>query len=66
MQVRTVSLCITQMEDAIEKTETNVIEIELSRKKYPESVEHIEDAIASGQPEILTIDRSGAKNNRVK
>ena len=54
------------MEDAIEKTETNVIEIELSRKKYPESVEHIEDAIASGQPEILTIDRSGAKNNRVK
>ena len=50
--------------EAIGNTETNVIEIELSRKKYPESVEHIEDAIASGQPEILTIDRSGAKNNR--
>lgn len=42
----------------------NVIEVEVSRGKYPESAKHIEDAIASGKPDVLTIDRGGAKNNR--
>ncbi len=42
----------------------NVVEVEISRSKYPESAKHIEDAIANGQPEVLTIDRAGSKANR--
>mgnify|MGYP007128252269 CR=1 FL=1 len=34
------------------------------RGKYPESAKHIEDAIADGQPEELTISRGNAKSNR--
>ena len=45
-------------------TPANIVDVELSKDKYPESAKHIEDAIASGQPEVLTIDRSGAKRNR--
>ena len=41
-----------------------IVEVNLSKSKYPESVKHIEDSIANGYPEILTIDRSSAKNNR--
>lgn len=33
-------------------------------KKYPESAKHIRDAQAAGHPKVLTINRSGAKNNR--
>ncbi|WP_315770063.1 MULTISPECIES: RHS repeat-associated core domain-containing protein [unclassified Bradyrhizobium] len=39
-------------------------EITISRKLYPETAGHIERAIESGQPEILTIDRAGAAANR--
>ncbi|TRW22703.1 hypothetical protein FL857_11000 [Criibacterium bergeronii] len=42
----------------------DVIEVEISRKKYPESAKHIEDAIVNGHPDVLTIDRGGAKSNR--
>lgn len=42
----------------------NVVEVEISRSKYPESAKHIEDAITNGQPEVLTIDRAGSKANR--
>ena len=45
-------------------SKADVIEVEISRSKYPESAKHIEDAIANGQPEILTIDRVGKKANR--
>lgn len=38
--------------------------ITISRKKYPESAKHIEDAQKDGKPSILTIDRDGAKKNR--
>ncbi len=41
-----------------------VVEIELSKSRYPESAKHIQDAIADGHPEILTIDRGGAKERR--
>ena len=47
-----------------EISEADVIEVEISRSKYPESAKHIEDAIANGQPEVLTIDRVGKKANR--
>lgn len=36
----------------------------MSKSKYPESTKHIQDAINNGQPDTLTINRSGAKNNR--
>ncbi|WP_130511795.1 polymorphic toxin-type HINT domain-containing protein [Krasilnikovia cinnamomea] len=39
-------------------------EISVSRTKYPESAEHIEDAQAAGQPTELTIDRAGAAARR--
>ena len=39
-------------------------EIELSRSEYPESAKHIEESIADGQPEELTLDRKMAKPNR--
>lgn len=42
----------------------SIVEVEISRKEYPESAKHIEDAISNGQPDILTIDRSGAKKRR--
>ncbi len=42
----------------------DVVEIAISKNKYPESAQHIEDAIASGHPDVLTIEREGAKENR--
>ncbi|WP_332651498.1 NucA/NucB deoxyribonuclease domain-containing protein [Lysinibacillus sp. 54212] len=69
---------VDEVSDAVGKTNKSVnddvtgkgggdpdlIEVEISRNKYPESTKHIEDAIANGQPEVLTIDRSGSKANR--
>lgn len=42
----------------------DIVIVELSRSKYPESVEHIESAIKKGAPSILTISRKSAKSNR--
>ncbi len=42
----------------------NIIEISISKSKYPQSTKHIQDAIQSGQPDILTINRDGTKANR--
>ena len=39
-------------------------EIRISRSRYPKSAKHIDDAIASGQPKVLTIDRAGADARR--
>jgi hypothetical protein len=35
----------------------NVVKIDLSEAKYPESAQHIKDAIAAGAPKVLTLDR---------
>ena len=40
------------------------VKVEVSRSKYPESAQHIEDAQAAGHPKDLTIDRSGKNANR--
>ncbi|MUT67932.1 NucA/NucB deoxyribonuclease domain-containing protein [Paenibacillus sp. NEAU-GSW1] len=32
--------------------------------RYPETAKHIEDAIAAGEPQVCTIDRDGAEENR--
>lgn len=45
-------------------TNDDIVKINLSKSKYPESVGHIKDAIENGKPDILTIKRSGASNNR--
>ncbi|MCB2357284.1 NucA/NucB deoxyribonuclease domain-containing protein [Clostridium estertheticum] len=42
----------------------DIVEVKISRSKYPESAKHIEDAIANGHPDVLTINRGGAKPNR--
>ncbi|MGW4148224.1 NucA/NucB deoxyribonuclease domain-containing protein [Streptomyces albogriseolus] len=36
----------------------------MSRSKYPESAQHIEDSQAAGYPAELTINRKGAEANR--
>ncbi|MGB8011037.1 MAG: NucA/NucB deoxyribonuclease domain-containing protein, partial [Terriglobales bacterium] len=38
--------------------------VTVSRSKYPESAQHIEDAQAAGKPSILTVDRAGATARR--
>jgi RHS repeat-associated protein len=41
-------------------------EVSVSKSKYPESAQHIEDAQAAGQPAQLTIDRGGARARRAE
>ncbi len=38
--------------------------ITISKSRYPESAQHIEDAVAAGQPDILTIDRPNTQSRR--
>ena len=67
----------TEVKDIVEKTEakknidgeelsqtTDIVEIKLPKSKYPESAQHIEDAIKNGQPDVLTIKRGEANANR--
>lgn len=39
-------------------------DVYISRSRHPETAAHIEDAIGTGQPNVLTIDREGAIANR--
>ncbi|MEU5942367.1 polymorphic toxin-type HINT domain-containing protein [Micromonospora sp. NPDC047548] len=39
-------------------------EVKISRATHPESAQHIEDAQAAGHPDIVTINRAGAYQNR--
>ncbi|WP_216636495.1 RHS repeat-associated core domain-containing protein [Endozoicomonas ascidiicola] len=48
----------------INGTDNVVTSVKISRKKYPESARHIEDAQVSGHPKVLTIDRAGKSSNR--
>ncbi|MBU3157937.1 NucA/NucB deoxyribonuclease domain-containing protein [Clostridium estertheticum] len=41
----------------------DIVEVKISRSKYHESAKHIEDAIANGYPDVLTINGGGAKPN---
>ncbi|MGT2715884.1 NucA/NucB deoxyribonuclease domain-containing protein [Streptococcus respiraculi] len=42
----------------------DIVTIQVSKSKYPQSAQHIQNARASGHPSILTINRSGVKTNR--
>ena len=46
--------------------DTHKVEVTISKSNYPETSQHIEDAIASGKPDIVTIARDKAKQNRAK
>ncbi|SET16810.1 NucA/NucB deoxyribonuclease domain-containing protein [[Clostridium] polysaccharolyticum] len=48
----------------VHKGGSKTVDVKLSKKKYPESAQHIEEAIKEGQPDTLTIDRSGASARR--
>ena len=56
----------TTIKDNVKKTEGGgkTVDVKLSKKKYPESAQHIEEAIKDGQPDTLTIDRGGASSRR--
>ncbi|ODP26190.1 DNA-entry nuclease [Paenibacillus nuruki] len=43
---------------------TDVIQIKIPVKRYPETVQHMKEAIENGQPSICTIDRDGADRRR--
>ena len=45
---------------------TNYAVVFIDSAKYPETAEHIETAIRCGAPASLTLDRSGANNNRIE
>lgn len=47
-------------------TQGKPVPVTVSRGKYPESAQHIEDAIANGQPQTLTINRGGAADRRLE
>ena len=42
------------------------VEVVIPRSRYPETAQHVEDAIENGHPDTLTVDRSKAKTNRRK
>jgi RHS repeat-associated protein len=39
-------------------------QISISKSRFPESAAHVQDAVRSGQPSVLTIDRAGAASRR--
>lgn len=41
-----------------------VVDIAISKTKSPQTLRHVQDAIAKGYPAVLTIDRAGADDNR--
>ncbi|MCC3381879.1 NucA/NucB deoxyribonuclease domain-containing protein [Paenibacillus farraposensis] len=40
------------------------VKLEFPSAKYPETAQHIKEAIASGKSSVCTIDREGAEHNR--
>jgi hypothetical protein len=42
------------------QSQHNSVHVALSASKYPETTDHISDAIADGQPSLLHIDNRGA------
>ena len=56
--------CITINQRLTVKGGRKTVYVKLSKTKYPESAQHIEEAIKEGQPDTLTIDRGGATARR--
>ncbi|WP_211747001.1 NucA/NucB deoxyribonuclease domain-containing protein [Paenibacillus sp. Marseille-Q4541] len=51
-------------ENTPEDTPQDIVQLEFPADRYPETAEHIQNAIKQGKPDICTIDRSGAEENR--
>jgi hypothetical protein len=51
---------IASVNNNTQQDESCIVDVYLSRSRYPAAAQHIQDAIASGQPAILTLDRPGA------
>ncbi|MNB99878.1 Sporulation-specific extracellular nuclease precursor [compost metagenome] len=47
-----------------EPSGTAVVKLVFPSDEYPETAEHIQKAIESGEPSVCTIDRDGAEENR--
>ena len=41
-----------------------LVTVRISESRYPKTADHIDDAISSGQPRRLTLDRLGAARRR--
>ena len=48
------------------ESDSEPVDVKISKKKYPESAKHKEEAVKNGQPDTLTIDRKGASERRKK
>jgi hypothetical protein len=46
------------------QSQHNSVHVALSSSKYPETTDHISDAIAAGQPSLLHIDRAHEDEHR--
>jgi hypothetical protein len=46
------------------QTQHNSVHVALSASKYPETTDHISDAVAAGQPSLLHIDRADEDAHR--
>ncbi|WDZ59682.1 NucA/NucB deoxyribonuclease domain-containing protein [Paenibacillus polymyxa] len=47
-----------------ELTSADTVKLEFPSAKYPETAQHIKQAIATGKSSVCTIDRDGANHNR--
>jgi hypothetical protein len=45
-------------------TTTKPVDVYVDPTKYPAAADHAKDAIASGKPDVLTVDRPGARGRR--
>ncbi|WP_282943406.1 NucA/NucB deoxyribonuclease domain-containing protein [Paenibacillus sp. RC67] len=52
--------------DHVETSSTANVQLIFPTDRFPETAQHIKDAIASGESSICTIDRKGAEDNRKK
>lgn len=48
----------------VQDTPQDIVQLEFPADRYPETAQHIQDAIKAGKSDTCTIDRSGAEENR--
>jgi hypothetical protein len=48
------------------QSQHNSVHVALSSSKYPETTDHISDAVAAGQPSLLHIDRAHEEEHRAE
>ena len=58
---KTVAKSVSKISKGVSKAD---VEVTIPSNRYPETSKHIRDAQKAGHPDILTIDRSGAKSRR--